>query len=227
MAFYECREAIAEQLCECLLTALMVRGLDTKVFVNQYNWLNSQYKDPYSYSLLLKGLKKEHAPTFSNVPSMPFAWLIRDNFEATFEALGLPTTQQEAARFERTLRRNKKLSEQQEATLLKAEFVAKEFEKISNWCVKARDRLAAMNANVALIASVTEEEKEFASSLNFDWYYSYSDSADDWRSGKAQHVKVVKHVQEVLAAKPYLSKVVEEVARAHGFGPSFFTELHS
>ena len=223
MAFYETRETIAEQLGEYLKSVLLQKGLNTQDLVSQHKTITSQYSDSYSNALLMKGLKHEDAPTFSNVPYSSFVGIIRDNFEQVFEVLGLPTTQKAASEFQRTLR-HRAMGRCQKDALLNASFVAKEFEKISNWCVRAKDILAAMNANVAILSSVTDEEREFARSLSFDWYYSYSDDAGVRRAGDARRNEVAKRVNIVLATKPYLMKVVEEIARVHRFKPSFFTQ---
>lgn len=221
MAFYETRETIAEQLGEYLKSVLLQKGLNTQDLISQHKSITSQYSDSYSNALLMKGLKHEDAPTFSNVPYSSFVGIIRDNFEQVFEVLGLPTTQKAAVEFQRTLR-HRAMSRCQKDSLLNASFVAKEFEKISNWCDRAKDILAAMSANVTILSSVTDEEREFARSLSFDWYYSYSDDRNVYRAGSEAHKRVSAHARQVLAEKPHLRKVVDEIARAHRFNTSFF-----
>lgn len=227
MSFYDCKYAIAERLGECLEIILAKKGLNTKYLVDQHKALIDSVNDPYSRALLVKDLPQDFPPLFYNVPRPYFREIIRDNFEQTFEALGFPTTQQQAARFERNIRHRSArdtLNNHQEESLLKTEFVVKEFLKVSDWCVKANKIVKGMNARLELLKHVVEQEREFARSLVFDWHYDYSDDGNVSRAGSAKHSAVCKHVREVLAVKPHLRKVIDEVASANHLDPKFFIE---
>lgn len=228
MAFYECKKAITDQLGECLNLITIKKGLDVQRWVNEHKQLTSSVNDPYSAALLKKNAGNDFPPLFANIPSRNFSWLLRDHFEEVFEALGFPTTQQQADRFWKSIRNRslrETLNNHQEEALLKTEFVSKEIAKISDWCTKARAMLVSMNANVELLSSVTEEEREFARSLRFDWYYGYSDDHSVWRAGQETRRVVARRVHETLSTKPHLAKVVKEVTQANNLSHDFFTRF--
>lgn len=228
MAFYETRELICENINQYFQHYLRERGLITLDIVAQRNQIISSVKDVYSMALLMKNSPKEEAPTFSNIQTTYFTYLIRDNLEQIFETLGWATTQKEASRIASSLRRrsfSELLSDKQKKALEDMEIFQDSIKAITEWIIRARNIVVTMTANFPLLQSVTEEEKEFAKELNFDWYYDYSDDINVWRSGKERHAKKVGEITALLAQKPHLLKVVEVVAKAHGIPTKFFTEL--
>ena len=165
---------------------------------------------------------------FSNVPNVNFKQLICDNFESLLKALKLQNTEQQTSLFSRNIWHKKPheiLNASQEEALLNVEFIAKEISKISTWCENAHKANQTMSTNASFMPPVTDEEKEFARSLVFDWHYSYSDDGGVYRRGEESRKRVAKHVNQVLANKPHLSKVVKEVANANSFNETFFTNI--
>jgi hypothetical protein len=226
MDFYQVKDEIAQELTVHLQSVLRQKGLITQDVMNQYKAILAGFKDRYSYSLLMKDTPKEDAPTFSNVPTTIITFEVRDRFEEIFEALGLPTTQAAAYSFAQKLRRGSignVLTDTQKDKLEKLPFFADRCEKISNWLVRARAIVVTMGSNTALAQMATEEEKAFASKLDFDWYYDYSDDQNVWRGGRANHDQVIAYVKKVLTEKPHFLKVVETLAHAAGLRVSFFT----
>lgn len=226
MAHYDNVEIIANKFGAYVEQVLREKGLVVNDVIKLHNEIHSSVSDVYSRAILKTGLPHEEAPTFSNVPRQMFSWIVRDNLVSIFETLNIPTTQKCAHLLARNLQKNEvqnALSHIQLEALLEMEIFQKEFVKISNWLVKARANVVAMSANFPLLQAVTEEEKEFANSLDFDWYYDYSDDRNVWRTGNTKHKEVQVKVMETYIAKPHLRKVVEVVAKANGFATKFFT----
>lgn len=226
MTYYDCEEIICEQLSQYFQALLKEKKIDIREITAEHNALLAKYPDLYSNALLRTGIPRLTAPIFSNPPSKSFKWEINRNLARIFEALGMPSTQQEAYRFASLLKRKSvgaALSSKQRAQLEDLDFLKTMVDEISIWCEKARKEVDAMSANIPLLATVTEEEKEFANALRFDWYYDYIDELSRYREAKEGHRLVAKDIQQRLAEKPHLQKVVNVVASAYGFSPSFFT----
>jgi hypothetical protein len=228
MSFYECREFIVEQIVQYFHDAVWAKGLNTSELVKQYNELQQSFNDVYSRSLLKKGTPREEAPTFANVPyNGVHTWSVQDHLSEIFAILDIPDTQAALHGFWLKLKRRgieNVLTLRQKEDLVDWNVFTNQVKKLSDWTVRARSLLTAMHANLPLLQSVTEEEKEFANSLqSFDWWYDYSDQASTRRHGEARHIEVGKKVKETLAEKPQLRKVIETVAAAHNLGPGFFT----
>lgn len=226
MAHYDNVEIIAENLGNFIELVRREKGLNIDEVVRHESELRKCISDCYSRALLAQGLPKEEHPTFSNVPRTMFVWTVRDNLESIFQAMDIPTTQKAANLLAQELRKNgitKGLNRTQRDKLEEMDIFQKEFTKMSNWMVKARNIILTMSENTHLLEAVTEEEKEFANLLDFDWYYDYSDDSNVWRNGNAKHGEVQAKVMDILVAKPHLKKVVEVVAKANGFSTKFFT----
>lgn len=226
MAHYDNVEIIAENLGNFIELVRREKGLNISEVVRHESELSKCVSDCYSRALLATGLTKEEHPTFSNIPRVLFKWTVRDNLESIFQAMDIPTTQKAANLLAQELRKNgitKGLNRAQRDKLEEMDIFQKEFKKMGEWLVKARNIILTMSENTHLLATVTEEEKEFANLLEFDWYYDYSDDSSVWRNGRAKHGEVQAKVMDILVAKPHLKKVVEVVAQANGFATKFFT----
>lgn len=225
MAHYDNVEIIAENFGNFIELVRREKGLDIIEVVRHERELQKSFTDRYSRALLVKGLPSEQHPTFSNVPRVMFVWTVRDNLESIFEVLGIPTTQKAANLLAQELRKkgiSGALTRAQRDKLEEMDIFQKEFTKMGNWLVKARNIILTMSENTHLLSTVTEEEKEFANLLDFDWYYDYSDDSSVWRGGRAKHNEITKQLNEVLLEKPHLKKVVEAVAVANGLPVAFF-----
>lgn len=228
MIFQECKDTISMHVDAYLQTVLTNKGLNVQSVVAHHREIVTQFKDSYSRALLLQGLPKEEAPTFSNVPTTSFKWASWENLEEIFQMLQLPATQQRAHRLTCQLRTKTLtdiLSAEQLEKLLEVPFIKEVFDKAASWLIRASGRMVAMSANFPLTATVTEEEKAFSKLLEFDWYYSYSDDITVWRAGKDRHAKAVLAIRAVLEEKPELEKVVATIAASNNLSVTFFTKL--
>lgn len=226
MSFYATIDNICQKLAGYLDSITDTEERNALAILKEYQGLFSESKDLYSNSLLRQGVKKEHLYLFANVPYSRYRWIIGE-IEEVFVALGLPTTQARAYKLSSELNRKgvtNALTAEQLNGLRNMEAVKNHFEKVVKWCNDAREVIAVVRANQQLIETVTEEEREFGKSLNFDWHYSYSDDIEVYRRGCDTHDRVSAETRKVLAEKPHLRKVVETVAAGAGLGVSFFTE---
>lgn len=226
MAYYECLNDVCEKLAQYLRDVMRDKGLDAEALVLQQKELMSGVKDSYSSALLMTDTPRKDAPVFVNVPRPNFKWIVQENLEGIFGILRYHSTQQMVFHLAKDLRKknfHEILTRDQKQALEEYYFITKEFKKVSDWMVEARAILAKMNENVYLLTSVTEEERQFARDLNFDWWYSYSDDRGVYQRGREAHDEKIIFVKETLAIKPHLKKVVEAVARANNFTEYFFT----
>ncbi len=226
MGFWASIDIISTKLSAYLDSVTLAADLNVNAIADERKSLSSSALDTYSGSLLCTGIKPEHRALFANVPYSRYRWIIGDNIEKIFAAMGLPTTQAQAYKLANELNRKGvegALTKEQLNALRGFSAVREHFEKVSKWCLDAREVNDIVKGNLSLLETVTDEEREFAKSLSFDWHYSYSDDIEVYRRGSETHSKVNDHVRSVLAEKPYLRKVVETVAIANGFNASFFT----
>ncbi len=226
MAFYECKEEICVALGNVLENALTERGLNVDALCKEYNSLLGKPRNEYCQALLMSGVVKSDPFPFTNLPYFNARGLIDRHLVQVFEeVLQHETTQSMAYHFARTLRRqgiDAVLQPKRRDKLASLEPFQKEIEKVFRWCERAYEIIRGMRANAPILATVTEEEKEFADSLHFDWYYSYSDQASTYRAGVAQQERVQEHAAKTIAQKPHLKKVIDAISKNHGFGPNFF-----
>lgn len=226
MVFNECWEVVCVELAGYLNEDLNSKGLSVATTMRAYDAMMNDQKDAYSKSLLMKGVNMSERFPFSNTPYTNLRRLVENNLAKIFtEILQREATQRQVYKLARLIRGKSShciLTPSQCVKLAELEDFKKEVEKVSEWCVKARAILMLMHDNVKLLASVTEEEKEFANSLQFDWFYSYSDQASTWRHGRERHEQVKRHATQVVAEKPHLKKVVEVISNWYDLGPRFF-----
>lgn len=226
MSFYITADNIRAKLAGYLDSVTLTAGLDVNAIAEERKNLSVSATDTYSSSVLCSGISSEHRCLFANVPYSHYQWIIGDHLEGIFAVMGLPTTQAQAYKLSNELNRRGvegALTKEQLNALRGFSAVREHFEKVMKWCQKAREVNSIVRGNLSLLGSVTEEEREFAKSLNFDWHYSYSDDIEVYRRGRDTHDRVSAETRKVLAEKPHLRKVVETVAAANGFSASFFT----
>ena len=226
MSFWASVDNICTKLAGYLDSITLAADLNVYAIADERKSLSSSALDTYSRSLLCTGIKPEHRALFANVPYSRYRAIVSDNLEKVFAALGMPTTQAQAYKLSNELNRKGvvgALTKEQLIALRGFSAVREHFEKVSKWCQDAREVNGIVKGNLSLLGTVTDEEREFAKSLNFDWYYSYSDDIEVYRRGRDTHDRVSAETRKVLAEKPHLRKVVEVVASAAGFSVSFFT----
>lgn len=226
MTFYLCEDAVCDQLHQYLEQQMLENGNSVQALVKENSALFANLTDEYSQALMLTNVIRKDAPLFANLPRSNFKWEIRDNLAEVFEAMELPTTQQQLYRLTGAIKRKGiegALNPKQLVQLVESAPVQKIINEVATWCEKARQEIDIKKANLPLVSAATQEEKEFSNTLRFDWHYSYCDHISNWRAGNEQHGKVVQQTNLTLAMKPHLRKVVETVAKAHGFQSDFFT----
>lgn len=222
MAFYETQATVVKALADFVTNMLESKGLDPVALDQQHTMMHQSAKDHYSRALLLRGVKAKDAPVFSNIPYLRFAYAFDNDIEIIFNEMGIATTQKEMFDIAGKLRKRNVAELFGAANIMACSVIQKEIDKIEEWVIEARGILAAMGSNMHLLATVTEEQKQFAELFQFDWYYDYSDDHSVWRAGSAHHKEVSEKIRSAIDLNPSLMTVVETIAAAYKKSVSFF-----
>lgn len=222
MAFYETQAIVVKALADFVTSIIEAQGLDPVVLNQQHTMMHQSAKDYYSRALLKQGVAAKDAPVFSNIPYLRFAYEFDSNIEMIFDEMGIATTQKEMFDIAGKLRKRNIAELFGAANIMACSIVQKEVNKIEAWVVEARGILVAMGSNMHLLATVTEEQKQFAELFQFDWYYDYSDDHSVWRAGSAHHKTVSEQIRQAISVNPSLMTVAETIASAYKLPVSFF-----
>lgn len=218
-------DIISERLSEYINEELAKSGLSVVEVRNALHATTAKARGTYERAILVLGEAKEDSLLINTSPGGIGRWDIEKKLIEVFAVLGIPSTQHHAYHLANKLKRNpitKVLGEVELKKLVTVGTSPFEIQRITKWAEKARALNARREARLALLDSVTQEERDFGESLNFDWYYSYNDDIQVYRRGRARHEQVKKAATELLSQRPHLFKVVETVAGAHHFNPTFF-----
>lgn len=232
MSFYDTREELAELFKQYAEDKMLRAGYTVKKLVDLHkslkDSLNAQHGEYYSAAVLYSGVPVKEAPLFANIPHAYFAMMYKDKLEQIFTGLRVPATQCSAVNIARKAKRNGILSvftaDQLDRALFDTSIIGNLVERSDQWCREAVEALEIMTNNLPLVHKITDEEKEFAMLLNFDWHYDYSDDSSVWRSGLEKHRKVVAAVNAALEKNPELNKVLAAITKKNNLGAEFFTK---
>ena len=208
MAFYESQEFVIAAIAELITKHISHSLAAVTSAVRSREDLFKIHSDLYSRALLVSGIKDNSSPVFANVPHTDFQFYIRNELEALFVFLDLPTNQAEIFRLERIARSNKLHQEISINDLVKFPRISKKLIDIFDWIELARHQIIQMHENLSTLGTPTPEQIEFAKLFEFDWYYEYSDDRSVRLAGDKRHRKAIAAINAALENNPALQCVL-------------------